>query len=131
MIRPFTRWNGFCFLQVGLVALLVDCSLFLLTLSAGWSPLLAAAFGYAAGALVHYALCNKAVFADLTATVSQLRDRQQMMFAIAAIVGLAVTLATIPPLIAMDMAPVLAKLLGAITSFGTTLLIRCRMLLVA
>lgn len=131
MIRPFTRWNGFCYLQAGLAGLAVDCALFLLALSAGMAGGIAAALGYLAGALAHGLLCNRGVFESPSATISQLRERQQMMFVVAAAIGLAVTIATVVALMAMGVAPLLAKASATLASFGASFLIRRKMLLAA
>lgn len=131
MIRPFTRWNGFCYLQAGLVGLAVDCALFLLALSGGFTPGISAALGYIAGASLHGLICNRGVFESPAATVSQLRGRQQYMFTLAAILGLGVTVGSVMALIAIGVAPLLAKLAAIVASFGASFLIRRRMLLAA
>ena len=131
MIRPFTRWNGFCYLQAGLIGVALDCVLFLLAFTAGLMPAAAAGLAYMTGALAHGLLCNRGVFVDSTATVSQLRGRQQQMFILAVIVGLVATIATVTPLIAIGVAPLLAKATAMVASFGASFLIRRKMLLAA
>lgn len=131
MIRPYMRWNGFCFLQAGLVGLVVDFAIFMIMISAGLLAVPAAALGYFVGALAHGALCNRIVFADYTATLTQLRERQQMLFLLSATLGLVATVTTTATLNAMGFTPVATKLAAMLASCGVAILIRRKMLLVA
>lgn len=131
MIRPFRRWNGFCFLQAGLAGLALDVAIFLIALSAGIWPAPAAALGYAIGALAHGWLCNRNVFVEYTRTISQLRERQQRMFFSSALIGLGVTFITVAVLTSGSFTPLAAKAAAMVASFHASFLIRRRMLLVA
>ncbi len=131
MIRPFKRWNGFCFLQAGLAAFALDIAVFLLALAAGILAAPAAALSYAVGALLHGLLCNRTVFVEHTATISQLRARQQHMFFASALIGLAVTYAMVALLTGAGFSPLAARVIALVASFHASFLIRRRMLLVA
>lgn len=130
MIRPFKRWNGFCYLGAAGVGLALDIALYCVALAHMMLPVLAAAFAYAAGAVVTGWLCQHGVFAHQTATVSQLRDRQKAMFVKASAIGLIVTSATIMLGLGIGMGPLAAKALAIVLSFYASLLPRRQMLLI-
>lgn len=130
MIRPFKRWNGFCYLGAAGVGLALDIALYLFAISHMMPPIFAAAFAYGAGALALGWLCQQGVFAGQTSTVSQLRDRQKAIFLKASAIGLAVTCGTIMFGTAIGMSPLAAKALAIVLSFYASLLPRRRMLLI-
>ena len=130
MIRPFKRWNGFCYLGAAGVSLALDVALYMLGIAHAMFPLLAAAFAYMAGALALGWLCQQGVFAHQTATLSQLRDRQKAMFVKASLIGLAVTCGAVLLGTSIGMTPLAAKALAIVLSFYASFLVRRRMLLI-
>lgn len=131
MIRPFKRWNGFCYLGVAAVGLAVDIALFLVGIKLGMLPVYAAAFAYSIAALTLGWLCSQAVFAHHSATLSQLRHRQKMMFLKASLFGLIVTMGTVLIGTTLGMTPLAAKALAIPLSFNLSFIFRRRMLLLA
>jgi putative flippase GtrA len=126
-LQSLLRWDmrGARYLAVSAMALAADSALFLLLLGGGMTALGASATGYLSGIFVHWAISSRLVFADHAATRgSPERNRQKMLFAGAALIGLAITTGIVGGGTALGLDPRLAKLIAIAVSFQSTYLLR-------
>lgn len=126
-LQTLLRWDmrGARYLAVSAVALVTDSALFLVLLSGGMAALGASAVGYLSGILVHWSISSRLVFADgVAGRGSPERNRQKMLFAGAAIIGLAITTGIVGGGTALGLDPRLAKLVAIAVSFQSTYLLR-------
>jgi putative flippase GtrA len=117
--RTYVRYVG-----ISLVALIVDISLFSLSLRAGTPPVVAAVLGYLAGVLAHWLVTSRTIFAAQVAATGMARTRQKALFLFSALVGLALTTLIVGGGTALGIAPHLAKLVAITVSFQATYLLR-------
>jgi putative flippase GtrA len=121
------QWDmrGARYLGASAVALTVDTMLLLVLLAGGTPALAASVSGYLSGIVVHWAISSRFVFADGAAERgSPARRRQKLLFATAALVGLAVTASIVGGGTALGLDPRFAKLIAIGVSFQSTYLLR-------
>ena len=112
------------YLGASVIALGADMGSFLTLLAIGTAPGPAAAAAYSLGIVVHWLLSSRTVFAAGVASRGPERTRQKAMFVISALIGLALTTATVTVGAALGADPRLAKLAAIAISFTTTWLLR-------
>lgn len=129
VIPMFDRLRRITLVRYGLAsvaALAVDMGLFLALLRAGIAATPASAVGYAVGIAVHWFASSRAVFSGQLAQAGLARTRQQILFVVSALIGLALTMVVVGLLSALGMDPRLAKLGAIFASFVATWLLRQR-----
>ena len=107
-------------------SLAVDFGIFMVALSAGLLPALAAAAGYCAGIVCHWLISSKAVFVGQVAESGAARRQQQLMFVVSAFVGLGITTAIVGLGSRQGLDPRIAKAVAIAVSFQATYLLRRR-----
>lgn len=113
------------YLAVSVAALSVDLGLFMMLRTAGLPVAIVAALSYAAGIVAHWALSSRMVFATRLEAPGTPRARQQLLFLLSALIGLAITVAIVS-VVSLFTDPRLAKLAAVAVSFQTTWLLRSR-----
>jgi putative flippase GtrA len=120
MLDPvYTRYIGASVVSLGL-----DFGVFMALLSLGTPPAIAAATGYIAGILCHWAISSRFVFAGQVAASSAGRRQQQLLFLLSALVGLGLTTAIVGIGVRYGFDPRLAKTAAIIVSFQATYVLR-------
>lgn len=119
--RLYCRYIGASAASVG-----VDFGIFMAALSAGVPPALAAATGYCAGIVCHWVISSRAVFVGRVAGSGAARRQQQALFALSALLGLALTTAIVGLGSRQGLDPRIAKAVAMIVSFQATYLLRRR-----
>jgi putative flippase GtrA len=104
-------------------ALAVDLGIFM-ALIAWLPPMQASVVGYTAGILAHWLLSSRTVFSDTLAVRGRSRGRQQALFLVSALLGLALTALIVGMGDMMGTDPRLAKLAAIAISFQATYLLR-------
>ena len=112
---PFARY-----LSSSVVSLCADAGAFLILLQLGMAPARAAALGFVLGIAVNWVVSSRVLFADCLAQAGPERRRQQLLFLVSALVGLALTTAIVGSASALAINPRLAKLFAVGVSFVTT-----------
>jgi putative flippase GtrA len=112
------------YLAASATALGIDFALFLLMLSAGLPATPASAVGYSAGIAAHWWLSSRAVFADGLAGAGSERRRQQGLFLLTALAGLACTTSVVGMGAGLGLDPRLAKVAAIMLSFQLIWLLR-------
>ncbi|MEK6541356.1 MAG: GtrA family protein [Pseudomonadota bacterium] len=124
-LRGDVRWMRYVFASV--MALATDAGLFLILLGTGMSAWSASAIGYSSGILVHWLVSSRIVFADGAATRgSDERTKQKALFALSALIGLAITTAIVGGGETAGLDARIAKLVAIAVSFQATYLLRAR-----
>lgn len=118
-VPVFTRYLGASGVALGL-----DIALFFACVAIGLGTGAAAALGYCAGIALHWWLSSRAVFAGDLAPQGHARVRQQTLFVLSALVGLALTTAIVTLLTSRGMAAGVARFGAVGVSFITTYLLR-------
>ncbi|ARU16894.1 GtrA family protein [Croceicoccus marinus] len=108
------------------LALGFDMGSYLLLIGAGMSAPLAAVVGYALGIAVHWLASSHFVFAGRVAQPGRERSAQMGLFALSALVGLALTWLIVSAGVASGLDPRLAKIAAIAASFIVTFLLRAR-----
>ena len=108
------------YLSSSVVALCADAGCFLIALQLGMSPARAAALGFCLGIAVNWVVSSRVMFADCVAQAGAERRRQQLLFALSALVGLGLTTGIVGGAAALAINPRLAKLVAVGVSFVTT-----------
>lgn len=106
------------------VALGFDIALFFAGVAIGMPAGAAAAVGYSAGIGLHWWLSSRTVFAAGLATRGRARTRQQALFVLTALVGLALTTGTVTVLAQFGLAASVARVAAIGLSFATTYILR-------
>ena len=106
------------------VSLAVDFAIFMILLSVGAPPALAAASGYLTGILCHWLLSSRIVFVGHVADRGASRHQQQALFLLSAFVGLGITTAIVGLGSRYGLDPRLAKAVAIVVSFQTTYVLR-------
>ena len=88
----------------------VDLGGFLLLYGNGIAPVLAAVASYVMGVVIHWMVSSRFVFADRLASRGLARGTQQLLFALSALAGLAITAG-------IDVDPRIGKLVAMGASF--------------
>lgn len=117
--RIYTRYIG-----ASAVSLCVDFATFMAGLSLGVPPALAAATGYIAGVICHWAISSRLVFAAQLSASSVGRRQQQALFVVSALVGLGLTTGIVGLGSRYGIDPRLAKAAAILVSFQATYLLR-------
>lgn len=115
----YTRYIG-----ASLVSLGLDFGVFMATLSLGVPPAIAAATGYVAGILCHWAISTRLVFVGQVAASSAGRRQQQILFLLSAFVGLGITTGIVGIATRYGIDPRLAKGAAIVVSFQATYVLR-------
>ena len=102
----------------------VDFATFMLALSVGVPPALAAACGYIVGIFCHWLLSSKLVFVGQVAADAAARRQQQALFVLSALVGLGITTAIVGIGSHYGLDPRIAKGFAIVVSFQATYVIR-------
>jgi putative flippase GtrA len=117
--RLYCRYIGASAASAG-----VDFGLFLTALSAGVPPAFAAALGYCGGIVCHWIISTRAVFIGRVADGGARRRQQQVLFALAALLGLGLTTAIVGVGSLEGFDPRLAKAAAMLVSFQATYMLR-------
>ena len=112
------------YLLASVGALAVDMACFLALLTFGVWPAAATAVGYCVGIAAHWLLSSRAVFADTVAARGSARTRQKALFAVSALIGLALTSAIVWAGDVSGVDPRLAKVFAIGCSFTLTWVLR-------
>lgn len=105
-------------------ALAADLSLFMLLLTAGLAPMLAAATGYMTGLIVHWIMSSRLVFSRGPLPFVSRRRKQKVLFVLSALIGLTLTSAIVGIGSHLGLDPRLAKLIAIAVSFQSTYILR-------
>jgi len=117
--QTYTRYIGASVVSLGL-----DFGVFMATLSFGMAPAIAAATGYLAGILCHWAISSRLVFAAQLAASTAGRRQQQVLFLLSALVGLGITTGVVGIAVRYGLDPRLAKAAAIVFSFQATYVLR-------
>lgn len=106
------------------VALGLDIAVFAGGVAMGLPAGAAAAVGYSAGIAVHWWLSSRAVFTQDLAAQGRARARQQALFVLTALVGLALTTGIVTALASAGLPAAVARFAAIGASFVATYLLR-------
>lgn len=106
------------------VSLGVDFAIFMVALSVGVPPALAAACGYMVGIVCHWLISSRMVFVGHVAEDSASRRNQQALFVLSALVGLGITTGIVGIGSRYGLDPRIAKGIAIVVSFQATYVIR-------
>lgn len=110
---------------VSAAALAADLALFWTLLGSPMTPSLASGAGYAFGIAVHWLLSSRIVFAKETHRRGSMgRQRQKILFALSALLGLGITMTIVGVGSALGFDPRIAKLAAIAISFQSVWLVR-------
>jgi putative flippase GtrA len=112
------------YIAASAVSLGVDFGTFMVALTLGVPPALAAAIGYIAGIASHWLLSSRLVFTGSVADVGAGRRNQQALFVLSALVGLGITTAIVGLGSRYGLDPRLAKGVAVLVSFQATYVLR-------
>jgi len=115
----YTRYVG-----ASVVSLGVDFAVFMIALTLGAPPALAAATGYIAGIISHWAISSRFVFAAQLADSAAGRQQQQALFVLSALVGLGITTGIVGLGSHFGLDPRIAKGIAIVVSFQATYVLR-------
>ena len=121
----YTRYIG-----ASVVSLGVDFAIFMVALSIGVPPALAAASGYIAGIICHWLISSRFVFSGQVAADGVARRSQQGLFILSALVGLGITTAIVGLGSRFGLDPRIAKAVAIVVSFQATYLLRKKVVFV-
>ncbi len=124
IVDQVTSSRLFRYALISAVALAADIGGFLALLSLGVSPMLASAGGYILGIGVHWLISSRTIFHDNLATSGVGRLHQQLLFAVAALAGLVLTMAIVGLATWLAIDPRLGKLVAMVASFLVTWCLR-------
>jgi len=114
------------YIAASAVSLGVDFAIFMLALSAGVPPALAAAIGYIVGILCHWLISSRMVFIGQIAQSTAARRQQQALFVLSALVGLGITTGIVGLGTRYGLDPRIAKGIAIVVSFQATYILRKR-----
>jgi putative flippase GtrA len=115
----YTRYIG-----ASIVSLAVDFAIFMATLGLGILPAVAAATGYVAGIVCHWAISSRLVFTAQIAASAAGRRQQQALFVLSALVGLGITTGIVGIGSRYGLDPRIAKGVAIVVSFQATYVLR-------
>jgi len=115
----YTRYIGASVASLG-----VDFAIFMIALTLGVPPAIAAAAGYIAGIACHWVISSRFVFAAQLAADGTGRRNQQGLFILSALVGLGITTGIVGLGSHFGLDPRIAKGAAIIVSFQATYLLR-------
>jgi len=102
----------------------VDFAIFMLAMSVGVPPALAAACGYIVGIVCHWLISSRMVFIGQVAEDAASRRNQQALFVLSALVGLGITTGIVGLGSHYGLDPRIAKAMAIIVSFQATYVLR-------
>jgi putative flippase GtrA len=114
----------FRYIAASAVSLGVDFAIFMLAMSAGVPPALAAASGYIVGIVCHWVISSRMVFVGQLAESATGRRQQQAMFVLSALVGLGITTGIVGLGTRYGLDPRIAKAIAIVVSFQATYVLR-------
>jgi len=114
------------YIAASAISLGVDFAIFMLALSAGVPPALAAAIGYIVGILCHWLISSRMVFIGQIAQSTAARRQQQALFVLSALVGLGITTGIVGLGTRYGLDPRIAKGIAIVVSFQATYILRKR-----
>jgi len=106
------------------VSLGVDFAIFMIALSLGVPPALAAACGYVVGIVSHWLISSRMVFIGHVAESTAGRRQQQALFILSALVGLGITTGIVGLGTRYGLDPRIAKGIAIVVSFQATYVLR-------
>ena len=106
------------------VSLGVDFAIFMMALSIGVPPALAAACGYIVGIVSHWLISSRMVFVGQVAQSTAARRQQQALFILSALVGLGITTGIVGLGTRYGLDPRIAKGIAIVVSFQATYVLR-------
>ena len=115
----YTRYIGASVISLG-----VDFAVFMAALTLGAPPAIAAATGYIAGIICHWAISSRFVFAGQMAATASGRQQQQALFVLSALVGLGLTTGIVGIGSRFGLDPRIAKVIATMVSFQATYVLR-------
>lgn len=115
------------YLLASVGALAADMGTFLLLLQSGFFAAGASGIGYCVGIVAHWLLSSRTVFTTTVAQGGSARTKQKALFAISALVGLAITIAIVGAAEASGIDARLAKIVAIVASFTATWLLRSKL----
>lgn len=119
LTQLYKRYVGASVLSLG-----IDFVVFIAALSLGAPPAIAAATGYVAGIVCHWAISSRFVFAAQIAASASGRHQQQGLFVLSALVGLGITTGIVGIGSRFGLDPRLAKGVAIVVSFQATYILR-------
>ena len=114
------------YIAASAISLGVDFAIFMLALSAGVPPAVAAAIGYIVGILCHWLISSRMVFIGQIAQSTAARRQQQALFVLSALVGLGITTGIVGLGTRYGLDPRIAKGIAIVVSFQATYILRKR-----
>jgi putative flippase GtrA len=114
------------YIAASAVALGVDFGTFMVALTLGLPPALAAAIGYIAGIACHWIISSRMVFTGRVAEMGAGRRQQQALFVLSALVGLGITTGIVGLGSRYGLDPRIAKGVAIVVSFQATYVLRRR-----
>ncbi|MGE5561990.1 MAG: GtrA family protein [Bacillota bacterium] len=112
------------YIAASAISLGVDFAIFMLALSAGVPPALAAACGYMVGIVTHWLISSRMVFVGQVAESAAGRRQQQALFVLSALVGLGITTGIVGLGSWYGLDPRIAKGIAIVVSFQATYVLR-------
>jgi putative flippase GtrA len=114
------------YIAASVVSLGIDFGTFMIALTLGVPPALAAAIGYIAGIGCHWIISSRLVFTGRVADVGAGRRQQQALFVLSALVGLGITTGIVGLGSRYGLDPRIAKGIAIVVSFQATYVLRRR-----
>ena len=112
------------YIAASVISLGVDFAVFMAALTLGAPPAIAAATGYIAGIICHWAISSRFVFAGQMAATASGRQQQQALFVLSALVGLGLTSGIVGIGSRFGLDPRIAKVIAIMVSFQATYVLR-------
>ena len=112
------------YIAASAAALAVDFAAFMVAMSLGVPPAIAAALGYICGIGCHWFISSRAVFVGQVAVDAAGRRQQQALFVLSALVGLGITTAIVGLGSRYGLDPRFAKAIAIVVSFQAIYVLR-------
>ncbi len=118
------RWTYVRYVGASAFALGGDLVIFLLLLHGGMAAAPASAIGYICGIALHWLISSRFVFGREASRLTEVRNRQKLLFVGSALLGLGVTVGIVGLGHAMGIDPRAAKLVAVLVAFQLTYMLR-------